>query len=262
MNLRKHFQFWFWGGASKINRYLTQNSAKPIITVSVNNTTRFYIRHNSSDALIVKEVWQLQEYAGHPHIKIKPADSVVVIGAQISVFSVMAGLQVPRGRVLSFEPNPENFRLLKSNLHLNQLQNVTPINLAVSDRVATKKLYATKLNSGGYSFFPKHPETQSMVKVKTITLAQIFSRYHLSRVDFMKVDVEGAEYDILLTATPATLRKIKNIVMEYHDHLAPGHHHSELVAHLQKAGFTVMLDSYILQPQVLKTGFLTAIRRD
>ena len=81
------------------------------------------------------------------------------------------------------------------------------------------------------------------VKVKCITLEDIFNEYKINQCDFLKMDCEGAEYDILLSTGGETLRKIKQINMEYHlpqffgvgsPDLFP-----KLISHLKNAGFEV-----------------------
>jgi hypothetical protein len=66
----------------------------------------------------------------------------------------------------------------------------------------------------------------------------VFARHVLSRCQYLKLDCEGAEYDILFHASADTLARIDHICLEYHDAITP-HAHPELVALLARHGFTV-----------------------
>jgi hypothetical protein len=73
---------------------------------------------------------------------------------------------------------------------------------------------------------------------RAVSLASIPARYNVERIDLLKLDCEGAEYDILIGSDPAVLEKIDRIVMEYHDGIT-GFTHTDLVNFLTEHGYQV-----------------------
>jgi FkbM family methyltransferase len=64
---------------------------------------------------------------------LRDSDSFLDIGANVGVYSLLAASKIKSGSIYSFEALPKNFTRLKENLELNQLQQVTPLCLAISD---------------------------------------------------------------------------------------------------------------------------------
>lgn len=145
---------------------------------------------------------------------IRPGDVVIDIGAHIGGYMCKASQIVGNGKVLAFEPSPHTFDALTQNAALNRASNVDIQNLAVSSKTGeTRILHLNESNPADNSFFKKG---QAEVPVKTITLKDIFDRHDISRCNVLKMDCEGAEYEILLTGDNV-LDKIDRIILEYHD---------------------------------------------
>jgi hypothetical protein len=77
----------------------------------------------------------------------------------------------------------------------------------------------------------------NVIKVRALTLSQVFEAHAIDKLDLLKLDCEGAEYEILSGASPEVFKKIERIIMEYHD--IDGHHHDQLVSLLERQGFRV-----------------------
>jgi FkbM family methyltransferase len=185
--------------------------------ITLKNGLKFYLRPRGnslvSDQDILKEVifedcYQILE-------AIQPHFTIVDIGAHIGLFSCSAAKQASQGRVLAFEPFPENHQNLCKNITLNHLLHVQAINKAVCDPKPSRSLYIDPSNTGAHSIFKSH-EQNLCIPSQTISLTEIFDTYHLDTIDILKLDCEGAEYEILLNTPVATLQKIKTIVMEQH----------------------------------------------
>lgn len=126
---------------------------------------------------------------------IKPGDVFVDIGTHVGLFSILAGNKVgKKGKVYSFEPIPENVNALKKNIALNNLQNVEIINQALSSK-SGKKIFNIRQDTGLSGFY-EHPlgETVRKISVQTTTIDEQFKG---KRVDFIKIDTEGHELQIL-----------------------------------------------------------------
>jgi FkbM family methyltransferase len=165
--------------------------------------------------------------------------TVIDIGAGIGDFAVMAAREHPSARVFAFEPFPESFEILQANIALNAATNIIPLPTAIGSQSGQKVLATT-----GQAV--QHTTTGSTVsgsatatlEVQCLCLDDVFRAHGLSRCDFLKMDCEGSEYDILFSASGDTLAKIQHLCMEYHDGFTRYTHH-DLVRHLQENGFAV-----------------------
>jgi FkbM family methyltransferase len=190
-------------------------SARPLI-YELRNGLRFETRPGTLDAAIFKEVFVHKLYtpAG---FEIGPRDVVVDIGAQIGAFSVFAAQAASQGRVISFEPAPANFALLKRNIELNSLRHVEALPQAVSDAVGERELRLSH-NTGGHSFHTvDRSAPTAIIRVAAVTLAEIARDRRVTEIDFLKMDCEGEEYSIIDSCSDELLRRIRRMAMEVHD---------------------------------------------
>lgn len=149
--------------------------------------------------------------------KPKPGHIVFDVGAHIGRYSVIAGKLVgDAGKVISIEADPDNYQLLQLNIKSNDLQHIVhTINAAAWKEVTTIKLFRDAF-SGRHSV---SKITDSYVKVNTITIDELVRQHNLPKIDWMKVDIEGAEYALLLGAkNTIDNKKIKFMLLEVHTH--------------------------------------------
>jgi len=120
------------------------------------------------------------------------------VGAHVGYYSLQAARQVgPSGQVISFEPEPSNYELLTQNIVLNGYSNLTAINKAVSSTVGTATLYITALDNGRNSMYHHGLPESGSTSVETTTLDSFLASEGWPRVDLVKIDVEGAEVEVL-----------------------------------------------------------------
>ena len=205
-----------------------------LIVHKLRNGVKYLIRTNSSDFGIINEIHIVKEY--HKLLDhIQPTSTVIDIGAQIGVFSVFAAKIANKGKVFSFEPFEKNNLLLQKNIKLNKLKNIIISRNAIAGKSGSRQLTISKENSGGHSLFQEGDEK---VKIKTMTLKEVFDKNKIDKCDFLKIDCEGAEYEILYNTPKEYLDKINSITMEYHENGDI----QELRRFLKKANFNVSVD--------------------
>ena len=136
---------------------------------------------------------------------IRPGDIVVDLGANIGFFTRKAAKTA--GKVIAVEASPEHFSCLVENTH--DMKNVEYANSIAIGEVAQAE--------------HRHMNTvySKRCAKSTITLAQIMERFELDRIDFLKVDIEGAEYEMLLNTPKEVLDKIDRISIEMHGDFFP-----------------------------------------
>ena len=170
-----------------------------------------------------------------------PLDCVVDIGANVGLFAFRCE---PRARrVICYEPYRPNFDRL-STLFAER-NGVEVVRAAVGGRSGKLRLFVPDgpKHQDLPSLFPKVGDVHAsrFEDVPAVTLDELFRRHAIERCDLLKVDVEGAEYDILYGADEATLRRIRRIVCEYHpvDAVTPDMHPDRLAEFLESRGFDI-----------------------
>jgi FkbM family methyltransferase len=124
--------------------------------------------------------------------EVQKGDVVLDIGANIGFYTLMfAKLVGSEGQVFAFEPEPENFRLLKKNVEINGYQNVILVPKAISNKNGTIQLYLCESNQGMHRIYDSVC-CQSAIDIESIRADDYFSSPH--KMDFIKMDIEGAEY--------------------------------------------------------------------
>jgi FkbM family methyltransferase len=127
------------------------------------------------------------------------ARTVVDIGANIGLFSLYAHLKLPAATIYAIEADPSTFATLAGNVEHNALQDfVRPFHLAISSVTGTLTFYRAA-TSGWSSLFPvRGAEGGEAVQVSSMSLPAFCAAQGIGEIDILKIDVEGAEYDIVL----------------------------------------------------------------
>jgi FkbM family methyltransferase len=142
-----------------------------------------------------------------------PGDVVVDVGANIGGYALRAARVA--GRVIAIEPEPSNFRQLIENLRLNHLQNLTPLEVAVSDHAGSTDLYLAS-DSGRHSLEASGwgEPTGKIAPVQILTLDDVTEDERIARIDWLKVDVERHELAVLRGA-PHSLDITEHLILEF-----------------------------------------------
>ena len=165
----------------------------------------FVTRPETTDIKIVNEVIANDAYKIASILK--HGDFVIDIGAHIGSFSIYAASL--GAKVLAFEPATVNFDLLRVNIELNNSL-VDIQKLGIMDTGGEKTLIIREINFGGTSFFNTAGPSEI---VQTVTLKEVFDTENIERCDFLKIDCEGAELNIL--STFPYFDRVKQLAFEY-----------------------------------------------
>ena len=183
--------------------------------------------------------------------------TVIDIGAGIGDFTVLAAREAPAGRVYAFEPFPESFALLQRNVARNGVGNVHVREMAVTGRERRLALDTTRGEPLMIESVDASNAGGQHVPVASISLERFVREERIGRIDLMKLDCEGGEYDILFSTSAEVLGRVGRIVMEYHDHTTQWTH-ADLVTFLGGAGYRVEWFPNPVHPDLI--GYLRAIR--
>ena len=161
--------------------------------------------------------------------------TVVDIGAHVGAFTVYAAFRAPQARVVAVEPEPRNFGDLCANVERNGIgSRVEALNRALGAPGSLIELHVPRHRESGSVF----GEEGTIVRAEGVSLQQIVEGLD-GGVDLLKLDCEGAEWDLLDTAPDALWRGVARIVMECH--AIRGHTVDEMVGRLRGKGFEVQV---------------------
>ena len=158
-------------------------------------------------------IWVLLGQYSIPQCDVKENDIVFDVGAHIGFFSYFA-LQKGAKEVYAFEPNPYVFEILKKHAEMWS-DKIKPFEIALSFQNGEVELFVyEKIGLG--STILQNRENSSLkfnrynesIRVKTMTLDSFVKEYNVERVDFIKIDAEGSEREILKGAKE-TIKKFK-----------------------------------------------------
>ena len=144
--------------------------------------------------------------------KVKRGDVVIDVGANVGIFTLKVAKTVGRsGLCIAIEPEPINFKLLEENT--KQYNNVVRLQEAVGDAEGYVKLYLAE-TSVGHSI--KKDYGLGHITVKMETLDRIVERFNIKKVDFIKIDTEGCEFEVLKGSKKILSLFGPNLALECH----------------------------------------------
>jgi len=160
---------------------------------------------------------------------------IMDIGACEGENSVRYSRYFPAGKVYTFEPIPSNFKLVQSNIEAYKTPNITPFNVCLSDKEGTAEFYVSsgkpdefkdkdldwEFGNKSSSLLPPHKtleayswiEFKDKITVQTRRLDNLMKENGLDHIDFIHMDVQGAEL-MVLEGSGAQLQNLRNIWLE------------------------------------------------
>ncbi len=160
--------------------------------------------------------------------RITPGAVVFDIGANVGFYSLLAGELVgDSGHVYAFEPSPRNVGFIRKHIRLNHFDHITVFEAAVSDHTGEAFFDL------GASIATGHLADQGALRVDLVCLDDLLAQGKLRPPDFMKVDVEGAEYDVLCGAQQLLADCRPILFLDTHGRDA----HAPTIALLQEIGY-------------------------
>jgi FkbM family methyltransferase len=145
---------------------------------------------------------------------LRPGDHFVDVGANIGYNALYAAARVgSSGRVTAIEPTPDTLSLLRAHIAGNQLHNVKVVAAAAGRRRETRRLFVRGAVSGVNSLYPDgcYGEPTSVAAVEVHPLDDV-----VSRADVVKIDVEGAEIEVLEGMTGLIAQHHPIVIAEWH----------------------------------------------
>lgn len=231
----------------QVIRFRKGQRADQLLEVKFRSCPPLFLRGGTSDYHMFHRIFLMDEY------RLLPQglrwDTVLDLGGNIGTFT--ARVAPHSQRVITYEPEQTNFEILERNT--KGFDQVTCVQAAVTDHEGEVRLYKPR-HEATRGVFSTHAEaelvSQEYRTVPATTLDRLFEAHEIEECDLLKIDVEGAEYDILPPASPKTLKKIHRIHGEYHD-VAPENPITRIgnfQEFLEDAGFVVEVVAHERKP--------------
>lgn len=213
---------------------LWKKIAKGVSVIEAKNGLKFLVRPGIPDIQMVNEVFY-DEFYNLALSHMKSHEVVIDIGANIGAFSLRAARNPAVDSVYSFEPFPSNYTLVQRNIQLNNFtRKIYPFQYGIGKKKEKRKFFFGLKGNATHSLFTK---SDKYIEINLITLNDIFNNNKLKKCSLLKIDCEGAEYEIFESVTSSLLKKIKIICMEYH----PNGNPQDIKLKLEKCGFDVLI---------------------
>jgi FkbM family methyltransferase len=241
-----------------IDQYRSSRKTKLAQTIAAKNNLKVAYEIDSDDASVIIDIYLKRVYnTCFPFYE----DAVIVdIGAHRGFFSIFCDTYTGgKSTIYALEPEPSNFRKLTDNLGINHCTKVLPHNIAVSGETGTQQLYISKsVNHSLIRLQEDHPyiDQDTSITIQTTSLLDFIKKENLSRIDFLKIDCEGCEYEMLLNSDSSCFDYISTISMEFHDIHSPEYNVHKLVTHLKRHGYEIVRYEFQETPLPLQMGIL------
>jgi len=176
----------------------------------------FYSRANTEDIAEIVMVASGREYALSNIASLPKRPVIVDVGGHIGTFSIsIAKILKNKCRVITFEPDKENYDLLLKNIKLNKVNSVSPKNIAISDYVGKGYLHTEKMNTDAYFL----DQSRKGYNCQVSTLVGEMGLKRIKKINILKMDIEGGEYKIFSDKKSLNyiLKNVHYFFLEYHN---------------------------------------------
>jgi FkbM family methyltransferase len=191
------------------------------------------------DETALEYMLRLESYEPVQWVQPREGEVFIDVGGYIGSYSISAAKAVgSAGRVVILEPESNNRRQLERNLALNGITNCQVLPLA-----AWSASGPVGWHQDNEPVWHRVEETQNDKAVNAVSIDDLVHRLSLTRVDWIKMDIEGAEVDALEGAKGTLSRFRPNLFIEVHETLKPV---TELLA---KFGYSIASATFDLQPE-------------
>lgn len=210
---------------------------------------------NRDSLAVLREVFVQRRYAdGFPFYE---SATILDVGAHKGYFSLFAARHAaPGARIIAVEPHPQTAVILRENLRRNGVEKVQVAECALAGNEGTAHLHLAQSFSHSLHAGPD----AEAVEVETTTLPALIGRYEFEQIDFLKMDCEGAEYDVFLSAEAATLDRIGALSLEFHDRHDERFTGRQIARRLDAHGFRIVHFHHAPTTRDLNYGHLVALR--
>lgn len=191
-----------------------------------------YIAH------ILQEMYISKVY--EPILRGRSGLTIIDLGANIGLFSIYAYQYAKK--IIAVEPSAKMYDYLQKNIKENKLKNITPEKAAIGAENGKMKLFGSDVNLTMFSAHKTGVHTDKTETVKQLGMLTLLNLHSIDHVDFLKMDIEGSEFEVLASDEFAKAApKIDFIMGEIHSWT--GRNPQQCVQALEECGYEVTIIS-------------------
>jgi FkbM family methyltransferase len=172
-----------------------------------------FLRLNTSDFCSYRDVLICQDKIYDPHIPNFSPRTIIDVGAHIGMASLLFALRYPTAKIIAVEPEAANFSRLVRNV--SPYKNIVPVQAALWKQDGEVRLGKSTAHPKGAFAITENGEE----RVRAITMDTLMKETGVSTIDFLKVDIEGAEKEVFQNC--AWINNVRVIAIELHDRVRP-----------------------------------------
>ena len=247
-------------------------------TIDLSDGRQFYLTDRcylGAAQFLRFEIFKRQRYF-RKGFELKPSDNIIDIGANMGMFTAWAVPQIPNGKLIAIEPTA-SVECLELNRKKHGWTNVEVLNLAVGDKKGEMDLWhypgfniishPTSAQPANITYFLinlayfRFRKKASKITVPCVSFDSVMDGFDVSKVDFLKIDCEGAEYEIFRGLSKHNWKRINKIALEFHEY-GEGQSAKILIENLRCEGFEVVIRKPLFEYYLMKYGEIWAWRKD
>ena len=181
----------------------------------------------------------------------KPEPLILDCGSYIGMSIFYFKRVYPKARIIAFEPDKDIFRVLQKNVSRNGLRNVELVNAGLSAEVGELEFVPDGTDGGRLASIEPHATSIKRILPKTQIPSVRLINYLTEPVDFLKMNIEGAEYEVLLDSVDR-LSVVREMVIEYHAFEGMAQNLHKILDILARKGFKYLINhiDYVTNPAV------------
>lgn len=227
--LKSPYMFWL----TLIVKFIPWIWKKPIL-LSLREGGAFYVKEFMT-LYIYKEIF-IDKCYDFPILTVKNP-IIIDIGGNTGLFSLRMKQLYPEASIYAFEPFAPNFKQFSDTINVSELKNVMAFPYGVGGTTRKEKLYINKKNIGGNSILESRNNSKAFTEIDLVSIKEIFEKLKITKIHLLKMDCEGAEYEIIKDIDLLLSASIEKIVFEP---TPMEYNFNELTEHLNNVGFNMI----------------------
>ena len=170
-----------------------------------------FLRPGTTDQDVYDEIFISNEY----DIDLGDPKFIVDAGAHIGLSSVFFASRYPKATVIALEPEPTNFATLLKNT--KDFPNIRPLQAGLWSKKTHLRIEDANVPTWSFRVL----ESASREGIPAVGIADILSDFKATRIDVLKIDIEGAEFEVL-NHSASWIDSVQTLIIELHDRFRPG----------------------------------------
>ncbi|HUC79658.1 MAG TPA: FkbM family methyltransferase [Flavisolibacter sp.] len=188
-----------------------------LIPVRVKNGGKLFLRNKFYDTAIFSQIFIYEEL----NFTLPSAPKIIIdCGANIGLATLYFKFKYPQAQIISIEPETSNFAMLQKNTSV--YSNINLIKKGIWNKACDLYLIDSGEGHASFQVSESNPGKNVIGHIEAIGINEILEKFKLSKVDLLKMDIEGSEYTCFNSDNLTWVDKAGCIAIEIHEHMIPG----------------------------------------